>query len=167
MAQEHKNKIEPIKKKGIEIIWKAAEYEHAPKDVSWYWLIGSGAFFLLLLALWQKNFFFAVFIILAAFLVIGFGKRRPQIIDFKVNDEGIEIGKKFIAYEGLEHFAVRSRPEHLDEIILKKKTAINPFVHVPIDSKLGEKVRALLLEKLPQEEHQESLVDLFSEWLGF
>ena len=150
-----------------EITWSAAEYEHTTKDRSWHWMIGGAALFLIILALWQKNFFFAVFVALAAVMVGVLGNRKPQIIEFRATEEGIGFGKQFLRYENLESFAVRNRPGHLDEIILRKKTAVNPFVHIPIDEKLRERVQLLLVGKVEEVAHEESLVDTFSDWLGF
>lgn len=165
MAREENAGVK--KEAGHEITWKAAEYEHSAKDTSWYWMIGGAVIFFLILSLWQKNFFFAVFVVIAGVMVGMFGRRRPNIIDFKANDEGIGYGTRFLAYDQIEKFAVRNRPGHLDEIIIHKKTTINPVVHIPIDEKLRERVQSLMREKLPEIEHQESLVDAFAEWLGF
>lgn len=161
---EQKN---PKHHSGSEIIWRAAEYEFTQKTPMWYVIIGIAGTLLVVLALFAKNFFFGVFIILATGIVMAFGKRKPRIIDFKVTEEGVGIGKQFLDYDRIEHFAIWSRPGHLDEFIFKKKVMVNPFVHVPIDSALGKRVQSMLLLKLPEVEHQVSLVDIFAEWLGF
>ena len=120
------------------------------------------------MAFWQKNFFFAIFIILAGAMLLFFSRRRPQILDFKLDGEGIAIGDNiFYDYDRFEGFLIRSRPQRLDEVILKKKTAINPYIKVPIDSKLAPKARDILGENLPEVEYQESLIDILSEWFGF
>lgn len=151
-----------------EITWRAAEYEYIPKDVGWYWVIGGVAAIFVGLALWQKNFTFALFIALAATTVIFFGKRRPQILEFKINEKGVGIGSKiFYEFERLENFSIRSRPRHLDEIVLNKKTLVNPYIRVPIDSKSAMEAKAILQKNLPEVEYQESTIDALSEWLGF
>ncbi|MDI6821215.1 MAG: hypothetical protein QMD65_03535 [Patescibacteria group bacterium] len=158
-----KNK-EEIKK---EISWRAAEYDYVKKDISWFWIVGGVATALVLVAIWQGNFFFAVFIALAGAVVLFFGRRRPQILDFKINEVEVRIGKIEYKFELFENFSFRKRPMFLDEIVLKKKTAFNPYVKIPIDSKLAEEVKSVLLEKLPEVEYQESLIEIFSDWLGF
>ncbi|MCP6720183.1 MAG: hypothetical protein KJI72_02590 [Patescibacteria group bacterium] len=157
-----------LSKKSQGITWRAAEYQYTRKDVGWYWLIALVAVILILLAFWQKNFFFAVFIILAGGMLLFFGRRRPQVLDFRLDDEGIAIGDNiFYDYDRFEEFSIRSRPQRLDEIVLKKKTTINPYIKIPIDSKLALKARAILNDNLTEVEYQESLVDIFSEWFGF
>ena len=62
---------------------------------------------------------------------------------------------------------MRSRPGHLDEVVLKRKTIVNPTIHIPIDSELAERAREILGVKLPEEEHDESIVDILFDYIGF
>ena len=100
-------------------------------------------------------------------MIFFFSRRRPAVISFRVNDAGIGVGKNFYEHDRFEDFAVRSRAGHLDEIFLKKKTAVSPYLRIPIDSKMGKEVCDILKIKLPEVEYKESLVELFSEILGF
>ena len=152
--------------KGKEIIWKAAEYEHQEKKLGWFVLIGAVALTLVVVALLGRNFFFAIFMVLATIMLFASGKRHPPILEFRVNDEGVWIGKMFFEYNRFEEFSLRDRPGRLDEIVLKKKTVVNPHLHIPIDSALAVEVKRMLKEKLPEVEHRESLVDVFAEWFG-
>lgn len=150
-----------------EITWRAAEYRYIKKGAGWYWLIGFIASALVVISLFQDNFFFAVFIVIAAAMLITLGGRKPQIFDFKINDKGVAIGDKiFYDYERLEGFTIRNRPEQLDEIVFKKKATINPHIKIPIDSKLAPKVKNILETKLPEIEYQESLIDIIFERFG-
>jgi hypothetical protein len=157
-----------IKESSQEIIsWRAAEYEHTEKEAGWYWLVGAISFVLIVVAFWQKNFFFAVFIVIAVGMVMFFSRRKPEVVDFSITDTGINIGELSLYFENLDSFSIRSRPGHLDEIVLKKKTTVNPFVRIPIDSRMVEKAGEFLRNHLPEVEYKESLVDIFSEWFGF
>ncbi|MDI6734568.1 MAG: hypothetical protein QMD50_03765 [Patescibacteria group bacterium] len=165
-----KKKIEEIKNEKVfksEISWRAAEYDFIQKDVSWYWIVIGVAAALILIAIWQKNVFFAIFIAIATMVVIFFGRRRPQILDFKISEEEIIIGKLHHKFDVFENFSLRKRPGRLDEIVLKKKKTFNPFLKIPIDSTLAQDARVLLLDKLPEVEYSESLVEIFSDWMGF
>ena len=151
-----------------EINWRAAEYRYIRKDVGWYWLIGLVSIILILVAFWQKNFFFAIFIILAGSMFLFFSKQKPRVLDFRLNNKGIAISDNiFYDYDQFEGFSIQSRPQRLDEIILKKKTTVNPYIKIPIDSKLAQKAKIILGENLPEIEYQDSLIDIFSEWFGF
>ena len=48
-----------------EIIWQAPEFRYRHKDESWYWLTIMATAVLFLISLWQKNFLFAIFAVIA------------------------------------------------------------------------------------------------------
>ncbi len=150
------------------ISWRAAEYVHFKKETNWYLVVGIIAAILVIAALWQRNFFFAVFILLAGALIITLGKERPRIIEFQVSAEGVAIGKRiFYDYDDLEGFDTKENPERLDEIILKRKSTINPFVKIPVDSQLLPRVIEVLKKNIKRVEFDESLIDAVSDYLRF
>lgn len=151
-----------------EIGWRAAEFEHFEKGNGWYFIVGGAAIILLLIALWQKNFFFGIFILIAGILVIVLANRKPGVLDFKLTEKGFEAGRGvFYEYGQLDSFSLRNRPGRLDEMVIKKKTAFNPFVKIPIDSQTAEKVRIFLVQKLPEVEYKDSFLDILTDFLGF
>ncbi|MGC9602938.1 MAG: hypothetical protein ABSF47_00490 [Minisyncoccia bacterium] len=159
---------EKKKNEETEITWRAAEYEHLEKGGSWYLIVGGTALVLLVIALWQKNFFFGIFILLAGIMVITFGNRRPDVLDFKLTREGCELGRGiFYKYDQMENFSLRSRPNRLDEIIFRKKTTFNPFVRIPVDSRTAERAKIFLVQKLPEIQYDGSLLDILIDFLGF
>ena len=151
-----------------EIGWRAAEYDHIEKGGGWYATVGAAVLILLAIALWQKNFFFGIFILLAGIIVITLGNRRPDVLDFKLTGEGCEAGRGvFHKYEDLKNFCLKSRPNRLDELVFRKKTAFNPFVRIPVDSRTAEKARIFLVQKLPEVAYEGSLMDALIDFLGF
>lgn len=164
MADDQKKEAAPQKQKPL--TWRAAEYEYAEKDLKWYALICGVALILLVLALWQRNFFFAIFVVLATVVVISLNRRRPRTIDFVIDEGGISAGTTKYQYEELEWFALRTRPGRLDMLTLRKKSTMMPFTHIPIDSGLAVKAREFVGEKLPEQEYEESLVDTLANLFG-
>jgi len=160
---------EKIKKENIvtEVSWRAAEYGHFEKGGMWYLSVGGAALVLFIIAIWQKNFFFGIFIVLAAIMVIALGNKKPDVLDFKLTGEGCHIGKEFYSYDRIENFSLRSRLNRLDEIIFRKKSTFNPFIRVLVDSQTAEKARVFLVQKLTEVEDQTSLLDVLIDFLGF
>ncbi len=149
-----------------ELSWSAAEHEYTEKDAAWYLTVGGLAFLLLVIALWQGNYFFAVFVVIAGAVLVNFGKRRPKVFEFKVTSEGVGVGEKFITFDRLESFMIRKRAHALHELIVKQRAYVNPYLRIPLDGETAQRARELLSEKLPEEEYQESLLDVFADWLG-
>jgi len=159
MAEEEKNET---------LSWRAAEYHFAEKSVFWFGSISGVTIVLMLIALWQKNFFFAVFITVAGVMLMFFGRNRPAIHDFRIDDEGVGVGERdFYEYDKLQGFSMLQRSGRLDEIILLRDAAISPHLRIPIDSKSAVKAREILEKRIPELEHEESLIDILSDWLGF
>ncbi len=165
---EKKKTVEEKKETGTSINWKAAEYSHSEKTTKWFvWVIvisvGISIFSFI-----KGNFFFGAFSLIAGGMIIMFARRRPQIYEFTISEKGVYIGTIVaLEYSQLESFSMRSREGYLDEIVLKRKTVINPHLHIPIDSELAKKAREILLEKLPEEEHNESIIDIIFDYIGF
>ena len=151
-----------------EITWRAAEYQHTKKNASWYVMVGVGAGVISLVSLWRGNFFFFLFIIVAATMAIVFGRRQPRVLDFTVEEGGVRIGEDiFVRYEDVEHFSLRHREHVLDEIVLKKRTHLNPHVRIPVDTEMATRAVTLLSEHVDRVEHEDSLIDMLAEWIGF
>ncbi len=153
---------------GRKISWRAAEFHYFEKDYLWYvWAVFTGVV-LLAFALWQRNFFFAVFVVIATVLFVEFGKRRPRTLDYELNEKEVLIdGRMSIPYKSIESFHVRKRLGLLDEVVFKRATRVNPFIHLPIDEELAVRAREFLLEFLPEDEHEQTIVEIIAERIGF
>jgi len=155
--------MEPIR-------WSAPEYHYYRKDVSWYWLVIIVTIVLTALALWQKNFLFAVFIILASVLTIAWGRREPNVIDFTLSEKGLDVGnRKFYAYENLSGFAIIPAPEdpELEELVIKHKSRLTGWMKIIIAGQRKEQIKNLLSRHLPEIEYQESLTEHIARILRF
>ena len=155
------------KKSPKEIIWIAPEFEYRPKDVGWYWMSIIVAAFFILAAIWQKNFLFAIFIIVAEAMMLYWARQLPPHIEFKLDDKGLLLGKnKFHAYEEMSGFSVIEKMGSW-ELILKTKERIQPFIKISIFENDAEDIKKLLKERLEEMEFPESIVDHISKIIGF
>ena len=182
MSKKEKHKKEIEEQKEIkEIIWQIPEYEYNQKDISWNWLVLISAIILFAFAIWQKNFLFAVFIVVA-FLMINFMSNRfPLIWQFKMTEKGIIISlptgeqKKFYSFENIESFDIHSviyDAEGNDigeykELILKLHSKLSPYLKINIYPTDEEKIKKFLLNFIPHQEHEQSLVDSLARLIKF
>ena len=153
-----------------EINWEAPEFEYISKGVGWYWLTIIAAILLVGLALWQGNFLFAIFVVIAVFLVLTWGSHYPRTVEFKVDDNGLAIGEqKFYPYEDLKGFAVKSghMDSELAEIVFIKKNRLSPQTKIFIDNSRLKEVKNFLGQHLPELEYEESLIEHIARLLRF
>lgn len=160
--------MEPVQKvERKEHLWRAAEHEHREKESGWYLTIGFVALIFFVLALIQKNFLFAIFILMATGLLFSFARRRPVIYEFKVDKNGVWIDKKIYPYEKLIAFSVRDRVNQLHELVIHQRGTAKPHIHIPIDVITLRSVRPYLAEYLPEIEHEETAGSIFADFIGF
>ncbi len=91
----------------FEISWDAPEFEYREKDVSWYWLSIIAAAIIVAFAVWQKNFLFGLFVVIAEILLIIWGNRLPRTVSFSMTESGLTIGaEKKYAFKEFEKMSV-------------------------------------------------------------
>lgn len=153
-----------------EITWAAPEFHYHEKDERWYWGVGIIALAIIIFALFQKNFLFAIFTAIAAVLVSIWGTRTPKEIAFTLSEKGLDIGgKKFYAYQSLSGFALlpsRDSDVHA-EIILRATGRLGGWVKVAIGNDRSEEAKRMLARFLPEIEYEESVADHIARTLRF
>jgi len=153
-----------------EINWEAPEFEYRPKDILWYWTTIVLAVLLLALAIWQKNFLFGVFIVISEILVLIWGSAEPQILEFKINPDGIFIGKnKFYSWDKILNFSFNeSILEGFNVLKLNFKGGFLGGIFVLLPANLVEQVKNFLVsQKLEEVEYEEHFFDTLQKFLGF
>lgn len=68
--------------------WEAPEFEHREKDISWYWISIIVATLIIAFAVWQKNFLFGFFIVIAEILFVLWGNEKPRTVEFRITNKG-------------------------------------------------------------------------------
>lgn len=149
------------------IQWKALEHSYHEKDISWYWLVIIFAILIAALAIWQGNFLFAVFTVIAAVTVIAWGKREPDLIDFELDNDGLKIGNKFYPKENFNHFSIKITGSEWDKLLLKKKSKLSQPLWLPIPHFEFDNIKKYCLNFWTEEEYKESLLDVLSDYFRF
>lgn len=150
------------------ISWAAPEYDHQQRDALWYLASIIIAAILLIVALWQRNYLFAVFIILAEIAVIIQANRFPPIWDFEIGGDGVKIGdKKFITYGDIEGFDIHPDTEHYNHLVLRVHSRFRPDVKIRIPAAESGNIEARLLEILERREYEPHPADALARFLKF
>lgn len=160
-------KEKPIK----EIKWVAPEFEYFAKDITWHWLVVILGIIFIAIALWQKNFLFAIFVIISVLLILFWGKQKPRDVEFTLDEHGLDIEKKkFYPYHSFEGFSVRppiTKDEEFTDLVLKFKARFRPYFKICIKTKDTEKFKKYTNQYLPEIEYEESVADHIAKILRF
>lgn len=153
----------------FEIKWQAPEFEYRPKGVSWYWVSIIVAVIILAIAVWQKNFLFGFFVILAEVLLLTWANREPQLVNFILTEKGLSVGdRKFHAFADVESFSTDTH-EGADwpDLFFEFRRRLKPLLKVKIPKGRAAEIEKSLKTILQQTEHEHSLLDTIEELIGF
>ncbi|MEK7582676.1 MAG: hypothetical protein AAB452_02340 [Patescibacteria group bacterium] len=107
----------------------------------------------------QGNILFACFLLLAALTIIAVSRREVKEIAIRINAEGVAIHDAFHPFKSLKSFWIDYTPGGTKELSLEISHWYLPYVKVPLGSQNPNHVRDFLLEFIPEEEHEISLIE--------
>jgi hypothetical protein len=153
------------------IAWQAPEFEHRPKTMAWYWISIIVAILLLALAIWQKNFIFAVFVVIAELMLMIWGSSEPRMIAFALNQRGLTIGgAKFYPFSDVVSWSADSEgffdPEWPD-ITLHLVHHFHTGLKVKVPRAMFLEVEKVLRTHAKEVPFKPSMVDVIEKLLGF
>lgn len=149
--------------------WSAPEYEHRPKSSFWYWGSIIIAVLILGVAVWQKNFLFAAFIVLAEILVLTWGERPPRTLSFVLTEKGLTIGEdKFYPLGNFKGFSLdRESHDEWAGIILFFESHLRPSILVHAPHSETEEIAQALRKKIKELPWEPTLLDSLERFMKF
>lgn len=151
----------------VYISWEAHEYDNIQKQRGWFIVLAAGAVVLVALAVWLKNYFFAVFILIAAILVGWFAKKEPRNMHFAITSEGVQIGERLYFFDDLKSFWIFYDPPLFNELSVESKKTFMPRLSAPLGDANPEQIREELARFLPEEKQSEPFISILSRLLRF
>ena len=153
----------------FEIAWQAPEFEYREKDVSWYWISIIVAAVIVAFAVWEKNFLFGFFIVIAEMLFVTWGNQAPREVNFLITEKGVAIDghRKFYPMSLLESYSVNPLDEEWSEIILMFRAKVKTPIKIMFPEPKMEDLRKNLKSLLKEIEHQPTLLDSIERLIGF
>ena len=139
-----------------EIIWQIEEPDHLPKNAEWFWALGILALALIVFSILLKNYFLIIIIALAGFILYARKNKRRDLIDFRLDNQGLRIDRKFYSYENFESFWIFQG----NEIAFRNKKRLMPLLIVPFNGDDESAIKKILFNYLPESEEEESFLDL-------
>lgn len=155
-----------------EFSWKAPEFHYYEKGPAWY----AGSVFvtgvLALLALWQGNFLFVVFVLIAEFLILFWARRKPRTIVVSLSEEGLALGERDrYPFERLLRFAVVEErgggAASFREVVMETRALFGNSVRFMVPRESVQSVKVFLGRFLPETTHEESLAEYLSHFFRF
>ena len=147
--------------------WEAPEFEYKEKTSDWFWAVGIIALSAATTAYLLNDPLFSVVIIIGAVALALHSNKKPQLINYELDDRGVVIRDYRYLYSSLECFFVEWNGIQKPQIIIKSKKTFMFEIFIPIEGYHPDEIRAFLLQFLPEEELHEPLSHKVMEYLGF
>ena len=149
--------------------WEGREYDHNPKNADWYWSLGIIAVACTIASILFANYLLAVLIVIAAIALSLHASKKPPLHRFKLTEEGIVIGEELHPFQKMISFSVLEdvKDEYPPMLSIKTESWLSPHLIIPLEGVDADRVYAHFLERVDEDEHKHTFVDLVAAWLGF
>lgn len=149
------------------IEWRAPELEFSLENSSWFWISLPVSLVLVAFSLWQKNFLFALLIVVSEISLFFLAGSDREEFSFSLDKDGLRIEKKLFSWDSFENFSIDEEKKERSFLYFSKKHFSISSLRVPVETKDIEKIRVFLNNYLTEKEHQPSLSEEISKFLGF
>jgi hypothetical protein len=154
------------------LTWSALEYEEKTRSADWFWALGIIIVTSSIASIIFGNYFFAALLILSGVLLGFFAIKKPDIIDYELNVNGLKIRNRLYPYERIKSFWVQlgAHPETLVKpmLFIHSERFFMPVIGIPIEENMAEEIHAIMLsQNIAEVEMREHPTEKIMEILGF
>ncbi|MCE9549113.1 hypothetical protein K8Q98_01810 [Candidatus Nomurabacteria bacterium] len=150
--------------------WSALEYEEKERTADWFWALGIVIVTSALASIIYSNYFFATLLLLSGALLGFFAIKKPDVVNYELNDKGLKIGTRIFLYENIKSFWVANTPElgEHPKLFIKSERAFMPIISVPVIGEYITHIKSMMVAKnIPEEEMKEHASEKIMDFLGF
>lgn len=148
------------------VSWQAPEFEKAERDPSWYLWSMAAALLLIVLAFWQKNILFALFILIAEIMLLLVSYNSPNTRVYSLNYEGISVDGRLIRlFVDANGFGIFDLGGRYIELVIRPNKKLQTYTKVLVPRERLEDVKEFLAMYLHPFEYTPALADTMAKWL--
>ena len=148
--------------------WQIEDRQANSNNGQWLWALAIIGFAVVIFSILLKNYLLIIIVALTAFIIYASKNKKPEMHDFHLDSNGIDIDGKLYLYENFESFwifparnASYSEAGGPDkEIAFRRKHHLMPLLIIPFHGHEELEIRKILESHLPESEEEESFLDL-------
>lgn len=114
----------------------------------------------------QENVLTAIFFFLISLIILIFAFKEKQAIPWEITRHGFTVDAFFYPFQDLKSFWIEYQPGQIKEISFKSKKWYRGYFKIPLNQENPLKIREVLLEFLPEEKHEDTLIETIGRKLG-
>ncbi|MDO8496554.1 MAG: hypothetical protein Q7S43_03875 [bacterium] len=161
-----KSVTSPTQNQPPRIVWEAPSFYFNPQKRYLSMVIIALVFAGGSMLLFSGDMLMAIFLLLSSLVLILYSTKRPEISKIMIDPRGVTIGDAVHHYKDIRSFWLNYDPGNLKELSLELKKWYMPYVKVSIEDKNPLIIRSILVNFLPEKEHEHSLVDIIARKIG-
>lgn len=146
--------------------WELYEYEEKNKNTDWFWALGIIVITGSATSIIYKNYFFAVLIVLGGILIGFFANKKPDLVSYELNTEGLQIKNRIFPFKDIKSFCINT--EKKPSLLIRTSRFMFPIISVPIEYMHANEIQNIFLYKdIKEEELKETLPEKIMEYFDF
>lgn len=136
--------------------WSHPDYILYSKDKRWY--IISVVILALFVgwSIWQADYLFGIFLVMAYLVVLLYENRPPEIVDFAVTPMGLNAGRAFYEWKTINHFYMIYQADGIKNLYIEFTNPLKGRLVVPLDGQNAVAIRDYLLKFLREDLEREA-----------
>lgn len=152
--------------------WSALEYEEKNRSNDWFWALGIIVATSSVAAIIYENYFFAALLFLSGVLLGFFAIKKPDVVSYELNNQGLKIRTRLYPYENIKSFWVQidtTGETKLSPILfIKSERLFMPILSIPIENIMAPDIHSIMISKnITEEEMKDHLSVKVMELLDF
>jgi hypothetical protein len=157
-----------LHKETIAFSWETSEYEFKEKRKDWYWIVGTVALALIVLAVILQNYLFAFLIAIGAFLMISLAAKKPLSLPVEISEHGVKVFNEAYTYDSIFNFWITYNKKNEPLLLLLTDRRVSPVISLTINADIDSmELREYLLNFIEEQEMKQSLTDRIIDTIGF
>lgn len=161
-------KTSEIRAKNIpdKISWSGPMSSHEPDKR--FVIVVSGVLVLsaVLSQIFQGNIITTIFLALLGVMIFVQSRKEPEEGSFEVSPVGIKINDTVHHIREVKSFWIEYQPEGIKELSLRLNKWHAPYLKIPIGDTNPLQIRSMLVLFIPEEEHEDTIVEIVQRKLG-
>src|SRR3989338_3653150 len=114
--------------------WSALEYEERDRGNDWFWALGIIIIAGSITSFIYGNIFFGILLIIGGILVVVFSIKKPDLVFYELNEDGLEIRTRLYLYGNIKAFWVQT--EESPTLFVRSERVFAPILSIPIKNEL-------------------------------
>lgn len=120
-----------------------------------------------LVQIFQHSIITTIFFAMLGAMVLLHAKKKPRQGHFTIDPLGLKINGRRYNFREIKSFWIDYRPEfEIRELVIQLKKWYSAYIKIPFDEQNPIQIRQLLIDYIPEVEHEETLADTLSRRLG-